>query len=158
MADRVLAILSVLTVVLLGVTAGAMLTEAAILVPYWQSVTPEVFFDWYGGNAPRLVDFYSPLEVGSAVAALACAILASSTSRPGARSWWLATVLSLLVIATFFIYFQDVNAAFAERAIAADALSDTLRTWGQWQWGRVALGLGAFAASIMALRRAASSA
>ena len=58
---------SVLAVVLLGVTAGAMLAEPAILVPYWRSLAPADFFDWYSANASLLVELYSPLEIASAV-------------------------------------------------------------------------------------------
>ena len=49
--SRLLAsLVSVLGVVLLGVTAGAMLAEAAVLVPYWRSLAPVDFFDWYSAN------------------------------------------------------------------------------------------------------------
>jgi hypothetical protein len=149
--------LSFLGVLLLGVTAGAMLAEAAILVPYWQSLEPADFFDWYGANASLLVDFYSPLEIASAVAALACAALYSVQSRPGARLWWVAAALSLVVIATFFVYFKDANAAFSNRTVAADALPAALASWGMWQWGRVAVGFAAFAASVLAVRTGTST-
>ena len=152
MGRQLASLLSILGVLLLGVTAGAMLAEAAILVPYWQSLAPVDFFDWYAANASLLVDFYSPLEIGSAVAALACAILYSAQSRPGARLWRVAAILSLLVIATFFVYFKDANAGFANRAITEDSLPAALATWATWQWGRVGVGCAAFAASVLALR------
>ena len=83
---------SVLAVVLLGVTAGAMLAEAAILVPYWRSLAPAHCFDWYSANASLLVDLYSPLEIASAVVALVCALTYSLQSRPGARLWGVAAL------------------------------------------------------------------
>jgi hypothetical protein len=152
MARQLASVLSILGVLVLGVTAGAMLTEAAILVPYWRSLAPADFFDWYAANASLLVDFYSPLEIASVLVALVCAVLYSAQSRPGARFWWVATVLSILVIATFFVYFKDANAGFSNRAIAEDNLPAALATWGSWQWGRVGVGCAAFAASVLATR------
>jgi hypothetical protein len=132
MRDYSASFLSTLGVLLLGVTAGAMLAEASVLVPYWQSLDPADFFDWYAANASLLVDFYSPLEIASAVVALVCAALYSAQSRPGARLWWASAVLALLVIATFFVFFKDANAAFSERAVAVDSLRASLETWGSW--------------------------
>ena len=66
MSRQLASFVSVLAVLLLGVTAGAMLAEAAILVPYWRSLAPADFFDWYAAHASLLVDFYSPLEIASA--------------------------------------------------------------------------------------------
>ena len=144
--------LSTFGVLLIGVTAGAMLAEAAILVPYWQSLPPADFFDWYAANASLLVDFYSPLEIASAVVALVCAGLYTAQSRPGARLWWVAAILSLVVIATFFVYFKDANASFSNRTITEESLPAALATWGAWQWGRVAAGCAAFATSVSAIR------
>ena len=78
MGRQLASLLSILGVLLLGVTAGAMLAEAAILVPYWRSLAPADFFDWYAANASLLVDFYSPLEIASAVVAVGCAAFAAS--------------------------------------------------------------------------------
>lgn len=153
MGKPIAPLLEVFSVLALGVTAGAMLAEAAILVPYWQSLEPTEFFDWYGANAALLVDFYSPLEIAAAVGTLACAIVCSLQSRRGAGFWWLAAGLSVFVLVMFFLYFKDANAGFSERAIADDALADALATWGAWQWARVGVGFAAFAASVRAIRR-----
>jgi hypothetical protein len=152
MGKRIVSVLSLLGVLLLGVTAGAMLTEATILLPYWQSLAPTDFFDWYAANASLLVDFYSPLEIASAIIALVTAALHSMQSRPGGRLWWLAAILSLLVIASFFLYFKDANADFSSRSISEDGLPAALATWGTWQWGRVGVGCAAFVASALAFR------
>lgn len=129
-----------------------MLAEAAVLVPYWQSLAPAEFFDWYSANASLLVDFYSPLEIAAAVAALVCALTYSLQSRPGARLWWIAAALSLVVIAMFFVYFKDANAGFLNRGIEEDSLGKALATWGRWQWARVGVGCAAFVASVLAIR------
>lgn len=157
MGRRLTSFLSVFAVLLLGVTSGAMLTEAAVLVPYWQSLAPVDFFDWYGENASLLVDFYSSLEIASAVAALVSAVTHSAQSRPGGQFWWVAAIFAILVIATFFVYFKDANAAFLNHSIAEDALPSVLATWSRWQWGRVGLGCIAFGASVFAIRAGATT-
>jgi hypothetical protein len=157
MGRQLASLVSILGVLLLGVTAGAMLAEAAILVPYWRSLAPADFFDWYAANASLLVDFYSPLEIASTVVALVCAVLYSAQSRPGARLWWVAAILSILVIATFFLYFKDANAGFSSRAIPEDSLPAALVAWGTWQWGRVGVGFAAFGASVLAIRAGTST-
>ena len=157
MGTKIAWAVSLVAVGLLGITAGAMLTEAVVLVPYWQSLAPTAFFGWYADNAALLVDFYSPLEVGTAIATLAAAIVFSAQGLRGARFMWVAAILSLLVIGTFFVYFKDANASFADQSIDAHALADALVTWERWQWGRVALGVAAFLASIVALRHGSAA-
>ncbi|MEM7135783.1 MAG: hypothetical protein AAF500_04345 [Myxococcota bacterium] len=152
MGTKVASTVAFVSVVLLGMTAGAMLAEAAVLVPYWQSLSATEFFDWYGLHAGLLVDFYSPLEVGSAVGALATAVLSSVRSRPDARAWWIAAVLSLLVIGMFFMFFEEANAEFADRSVPGAELPAALGTWARWQWGRVAIGIAAFVAALAAMR------
>jgi hypothetical protein len=152
MGEHMASWLSGLCVLALGLTAGAMLAEAAILVPYWQSLPPGDFFDWYRANASLLVDFYSPLEISAAVGALACAIWYSVRSRPGAGLWWLAAALSIFVLVMFFLYFEEANAGFATRSISEASLATELATWGSWQWARVGFGCAAFAVGILALR------
>ncbi|MGB5810984.1 MAG: hypothetical protein WBG86_10675, partial [Polyangiales bacterium] len=152
MGERLAFAVSLIAVLLLGVTAGAMLAEAAILVPYWRSLAPADFFDWYAAHAPLLVDFYSPLEVVSTVAALACAGLYSAQSRPGASLWWVAAVLSIAVLGTFFVFFKEANEGFSSRSIADGSLPAALESWAAWQWGRVIIGMSAFAAGVLAIR------
>ena len=51
-----------LAVLGLGLSAGALLAEAGVLVPFWQAQKPEAFLDWYRENASRLLGFFGPLE------------------------------------------------------------------------------------------------
>ncbi len=149
MRDLFTSLISLLAVLALGLTAGAMLAEAAILVPYWQSISPTEFFDWYGKNASLLADFYTPLEVGSAVLAIVTAVLYKMQGRPGTRYWMSAAVLSILVLLCFFVYFKDSNASFSNRAVPYEDLAAELVIWAKWQWVRVALGTTAFIAAVL---------
>jgi hypothetical protein len=42
----------------LGLSAGALLTEGAILVPFWRSLQPESFLGWYRQHAGLLQKFF----------------------------------------------------------------------------------------------------
>src|SRR4029450_12036232 len=103
----------VLATFALGVAAGAMLAEGAVLVPWWRSMPPEAFLRWYADNARRLLEFYGPLEIVGATLTL----LAAVVHRP-ARQWFVgAALLALAVLAAFPIYFRDLNANFETGAI-----------------------------------------
>ena len=151
--DRVATAVAFAAVVGLGLAAGAMLTEAVVIVGFWRAIPADEFLRWFGAHAPRLVAFYAPLEIVPAVLALAAAALFGSRRRAGAGWLALATVLALAVLATFFVYFQAANASFVGRTIALTAVPDELLRWERWQWGRTGLGVGAFVAALLGYRQ-----
>lgn len=141
-----------LAAVLLGLAAGAMLAEGAVLVPWWRTLAPEAFLGWYADNARRLLVFYGPLEAASGVAALAAAAL--TARRPGGALFGVAALLAVAVLLCFPLYFQAVNASFEAGTIAADAVPGALARWAAWHWGRTGLGIAAFGAAVLAVRAA----
>ena len=138
----------ILATMALGVAAGAMLAEGAVLVPWWRAMPPEAFLRWYADNARRLFDFYGPLEIVSATLVLLAAVVHRSS-----RQWFVgAALLSLAVLAAFPIYFRDVNASFENGAIGIDRLPGELRRWAAWHWGRTMFGVLAFALALLGVR------
>lgn len=150
--QRLTRVVRLFAVSMLGITAGAMLAEAAILVPFWKGLSQLDFINWYAKNQAMLVNFYSPLEIWSAVLALLACILMLVAKRDGKWFMVLATLFSLFVILTFFVFFKDANAAFNARSIAEDQLPLALATWGNWQWFRVGLGVLAFAFGLLSIQ------
>jgi len=136
----------VLATVALGLTAGALLAEAAVVIPWWRTLTPQAFFDWYAANTSRLFWFYGPLEAVSAVLVLVTAVLVRD------RYFVLALLLSLAVLALFPLYFERVNASFEAAAIDPGELATVLAQYERWHWVRTLLGIGAFAAAVLGLR------
>ena len=135
----------VLATLALGIAAGAMLAEGAVLVPWWRSMPPESFLRWYADNARRLFEFYGPLEIVSATLTLLAAVL----HAPG-RRWFIgAALLSLAVLAAFPIYFRDVNASFETGGVGIDRVAGELGRWAAWHWGRTMFGIVAFALALM---------
>jgi prepilin-type processing-associated H-X9-DG protein len=136
----------------LGLSAGAMLAEAAVLVPYWRSLPAEQFLRWYGQNADRLVRFFGPLEVIAALLALAAAGSSTWHGAPGSASLWIAAALAVGVLLMFFAYFQSVNAGFADGSVAPADVADHLRRWSTWHWARTLIGVLSFLAALVAIQ------
>ncbi len=147
LASRGLAFIAALA---LGISAGASLAEQTLLVPFWQSLSPIEFLEWYQNNKARLVAFYSPLQIWSAVLALVACVVSFVAGAPGKQKMLLlaATLFAILVLATFFAFFKDANAALAAGVMEPAELREALEVWGGWQWGRIVLGTIAFGCAV----------
>ncbi len=141
-----------LTVIAVGLSAGAMLTEGAVLVPYWRSLPPQAFLTWYSANATRLFDFFGPLEIASTVLAIVATGWYRFGGRPGSGCFAAATVLMLAVLAAFPLYFRAANDSFAAGTIALDQVASELDHWNLWHWLRTWLGIVAFGATVIGVR------
>jgi hypothetical protein len=148
-------LLAALAVVALGLSAGSMLTEATVLVGYWRSAPPEEFLAWFRRYEPTLVAFYGTIEVVALIAAFLALFAHAFPKRPGFAETATAAGLSIVVLALYLLYFEDVNAAFVTGLIPVDEVAAELERWGRWQWLRTGVGLVAFAMSVLALRRSA---
>ena len=137
--EFICAALQFLSVASLGIFVGAMLTEGFVLVPYWRSLPPADFFAWYAANDQRLLGFFGPLTAVTAVLAVAAAVSALWAGHPGRWLALLAAVLSVVVVSTFFVYFEQANASFAAASIDAAAVATELARWAAWHWVRTAL-------------------
>jgi hypothetical protein len=133
-----------------GLSAGAVLTEATVLVPFWRSQPPEAFLAWYAKYAGLLLRFYGPLEIVAAAATVLAAIGAGLANDGGTVLLSAAATLSVAVLAAYPAYFKPVNAAFAARTIDTLRVPDELRRWSRWHWARVYCALAAFACTVVA--------
>ncbi len=139
-----------LTVCVLGLAAGAVLAEGAVLVPYWRSLPAAEFLRWYREHGALLLRFFGPLEGAAALLACLAAAVSARTDVADARALGVAAALTVSVLAAFPLYFRRVNASFAEGSIPADRVAAELRRWARWHWLRVALASGGFAAAVLA--------
>ena len=130
----------------LGLAAGAVLAEAAVLVPWWRAQPPEAFLAWYAANASRLFRFYGTLETLSAVLVVVAAVLVRG------RFFVVAALFTLAVLGMFPLYFQEVNASFEAATIAPGDVPAELARWAAWHWVRTAMALAAFASALAGLR------
>ena len=134
-----------------GMFAGSMLTEGAVLVPYWRALSPAEFFAYYKANDQRLLRFFAVVTALAALATWAAAALAWATSHSGLGPIALASLLSLVYVAMFPVYFARANASFSAASVPAAELPAVLARWHQLHWVRSAVACAALAALLFAL-------
>ena len=141
-------LLSFATACVLGVSAGSLLTEALLLVPYWRTLKMEPFYTLHRDFGPRLFRYFAPLTsvavllpIGSA----ARGFLATGQHDPIA---WLSAALIVAVTLTFPLYFRNANQAFADRKLKETERARELARWAKVHGFRTVLALLAFAASV----------
>ena len=139
-----------------GLLVGALLLEAFLLVPYWQSLTPERFSALHGEVGPRLYRFFAPITTAAtalAVVTASAALLTSNRAQLAAAG----TALCLVAMLGLYIaYFAKANARLAAAAehpeqLDPEYLTTELSRWAQLHRLRVAIGLVGFACSLYAL-------
>ena len=140
-----------IAIVALGLTAGALLAEACVLVPFWRGERPEAFLDWYRRHAALLVRFFGPLEVASVALIGIAAGLAWWTHAPGRVQLYVSAALTLAVLASFPLYFGAANARFADGTLPPTGVADALKQWATWHWVRTLAGIAAFALAVASL-------
>jgi hypothetical protein len=147
-----LTLLEFLTVAVLGVAAGALVAEGAVLVPMWRRMPAAAFFAWYREHAGLLFRFFGTLEVVAALLVLTAFGLRWLATRAPSPALAAAAALTVAVLAVFPLYFQRVNASFEQATIPPEHVGGELARWARWHWLRTVLALGAFAAALGAGR------
>ena len=147
----VCAVLLKASVAFLGVFAGAMLTEAVVLVPYWRSLAPAEFFAWYAANDRRLLGYFGPLTAVTAIVVVAAAMVALATRHPGGANAISAVLMMVPVVASFPLYFKRANERFAAASIAPDEVAAELARWSKWHQARTSAALVALIQAMGAL-------
>nr|AID57561.1 hypothetical protein [uncultured bacterium] len=111
-----------------GLLAGALVTEACVLVPYWKKMPPEEFVQLHPSLSPLLFRFYAPLTiVGTSMPVIACATQWAADS-PTKWFWTASAVCGVGLIGFYFSFFRQANIEFANDPSPMNALV-TLNTW-----------------------------
>jgi hypothetical protein len=149
--------IGVLAVVFLGLSAGALLAEACVLVPFWRAENPESFLRWYKQHASLLLRFFGPLEAVSGLLIVSSAALAWLGQLPGRALLSLSAVLAVGVLASFPLYFKNANASFAAGSIPPAKVGVELTRWANWHWARTGIAIVAFLVAAIALAQQATA-
>ena len=136
---------------LLGVFAGAMLTEGMVLVPYWRSLSHAAFFEWYAVNDRRLLRYFGQLTSVTALVVVAAAVAALGTGHPATGHAVASAGLMIAVVASFPLYFKRANESFAAASIAPGDVAAQLARWAAWHWVRTAVSFIALFSAMAAL-------
>ena len=129
----------------LGLYAGSLLTEGAVLVPIWRRLPAEDFFRMHKDVGPRLYRYYAPITIAGVMAPVAFMGLALATGHAPHPLALAAVALCLCALATYFVYFQRANARFAGRSLSDAELGPELARWAQVHWARTVFIVTAFA-------------
>lgn len=135
----------------LGLLAGALLAEGALLVPYWRSLTAREFYRLHPVYGPMLYAFYAPLTAAVPVLGSVAAAAAHLAGHPGR---WLSTAAALLtwsMLAVYLVYFRGVNESFRTREVAPSALAGVLARWAAWHHARSFICVLAFGLALWAM-------
>lgn len=118
---------------------GAQITEAFLLVPYWQSLSAQEFYAYYENFGPTIGRFYTILTVAAALVPITVAVRRLFTKSDGVVYAILSALFAVLFILCFYIYFKSTNAQFYLRAFNEMNLGKELIVWSYWHWGRIGL-------------------
>jgi hypothetical protein len=139
----------------LGLLAGALLMEAAVLVPYWRSISAQAFRELHHGVAPRLYAYFAPVTVGAVVVSVASGALAAASGPEVTRDWLAIAsgVLALMLLGFYRWYFETANQRLPElaRLDTSGGLAAELRRWQLLHLLRTAVCLCAFVGAVGAL-------
>lgn len=152
MVSQISKLLLIVTVICLGLSAGAMLTEGALFVPYWKKMPAQDFLAWFKNNEPYLVSFFGTSQILGLIATLLVTILYQLKRLPNKNFLAISTLLNILILLLYPIYFKQANASFVAATIDLNNVSQELINWGIWQWVRTFLGISAFFVTVLALK------
>ncbi|MBN8723014.1 MAG: DUF1772 domain-containing protein [Acidobacteria bacterium] len=152
MVTQISKLLLIATVIFLGLSAGAMLTEAVLFVPYWKKMPAQDFLAWFRNNEPHLVSFFGTSQILGLIVTLLVTILYQLQRLPNKNLLAIATLINIFILLLYPIYFKQANASFAAATIDLNNVSQKLINWGMWQWVRTFLGISAFFVAVLALK------
>ncbi len=140
-----------LTVLILGLFTGSLLTEAVILVPFWRSLKPELFLEFHGSMGPQLYKYFAPLTILATLIPTVTAAYCIWDSGEVVTYSSLSSLLILIIFAIYFIYFKAANESFATGSVGVSGLPAELRRWCIWHWIRTVLAMIAFVSATLAI-------
>ena len=146
-----------LAVIVSGVSCGAMLTGAMVMVPFWRSIPAAEFLTWFGANADRMQFYFGLLQVATIILAITSAILFRIGRRPGTVLLSIAAVLAVAVLTAYPLYFRAANASFVATTVPIAEVPAELARWAAWQWVRTVAGLFAFAFTLLGVTKSDAS-
>ena len=122
-----------------GIFIGSQITEAVLLVPYWQSLSVAEFYSYYQEFGPSIGQFYTILTIIAALIPIGLSVYLFIKKASGLKFALVSALFALLFIACFYIYFKGTNELFYQSAFSPDQLKKELIVWANWHWGRIVL-------------------
>lgn len=128
-------------VVIFSIFIGSQITEAVLLVPYWQSLSATDFYAYYNEFGPSIGRFYTVLTIIAALIPIALSIYCKKINSVAFKLAISSSFFAILFVASFYLYFKGTNVLFYQAAFSDVALKNELITWSYWHWGRIIIEL-----------------
>lgn len=132
-------ILGYFLIAIFALFVGSQITEGYLLVPYWKTLSTEAFYNYYSQFGLRIGNFYTLLTVVAAVIPIATSFYCFYKKSNAFIYSLIASILILLCIAVFYIYFKNTNQQFFNAQFTPLQLKQELETWEYLHWFRVFL-------------------
>lgn len=144
-------IFNILAVCGTAVFTGAMVNIGLSFVPYWQSLPPSDFLDWFSKNS-GFIGYTIPIYLAPTLIGLAGSLWLSWPNAKLRYLWAAATlcIIGLLVITA--VYHLPTNSQFAAKSVSVDQIPEMLSTWLMLHAVRIALGLMASVIGVIAVK------
>jgi len=126
-------------IAIFSIFVGSQITEAVILVPYWQSLSASEFYSYYKDFGPAIGRFYSILTIVSALIPIVLSVYYFRAKSSRLTYCLVSTLFAILFVLCFYIYFKGTNELFYQSAFNESDLKNELITWSKWHWGRIVL-------------------
>jgi hypothetical protein len=132
-------------IAIFSIFLGSQITEAIILVPYWQSLSASDFYSYYQDFGPSIGRFYAILTIIAALIPITLSIHFFRSKVSGLPFSLVSALFAILFVSCFYVYFKGTNELFYQSYFNEMDLKNELITWSQWHWGRIVLeGLSLF--------------
>jgi len=124
-------------VTIFSIFIGSQITEGALLVPYWQSLSSIDFYSYYNEFGPFIGQFYTVLTIIAALIPIVISIYCKSINSNGLKFALISSFFAILFVSSFYIYFKGTNELFYQAAFNDVELKNELVIWSYWHWGRI---------------------
>ena len=141
-------LLARIATVLLGLLAGAMLLIGVAVVPYWRSLEPLEFSQWFAANSAFIGRLMVPLGTLATSSIIVAAVVARAKRAAGWPWLVVAAGFAAFIAAIYPLYYAEANAALGAQSLPSDAVVAELGRWQFWHWCRGAAGLLAFVCAL----------
>lgn len=121
--------LSIINLILLSAFSGGCLMVLFVLLPFWQSSTPEVFLNWFAAHNKAIGMTMLPMEVLPLIASVVLFFVALRQKKSNIPLWLLTNICNLIILVMFIVYFFSANRMMASGRFPADKVSEELQKW-----------------------------
>lgn len=149
-------ILAFTLIAVFSVFVGSQITEGCLLLPYWKSLSPAQFYDYYSKFGSTIGQFYTILTIIAAIIPITVSAYCLIKKSKALSYAVISTCCAIIFVASFYVYFKGANQQFLDASLTGDQLQSELIIWGNWHWGRIVFEILSLSFLMLALKRIAT--